>query len=614
MINLNALNEKQQEAVNTLHKNVLVLAGAGTGKTKVLIYRIANLLNQGVLPKNICAFTFTNKAANEMKERLKQLVNIDNIEISTFHSFCFSYLVEFKEYVGYEKGFSLIDDEDKIKIIRNIINEDKLDIIDSEVVQAISAVKNHNIFINKNLKQSIIINYIFHKYENILLRSLKMDLDDLLYKFYKLLLNQNFIKIHLQQISQYILVDECQDTNKIQYEIIMLLSQIHNNVFLVGDNDQCIYTFRGSNLDNINNFIEAKKAQVIKLEENYRSNQNILEIANSLIKHNHHLLHKNLYTTRKTREFQAIYSNLETSTDEAIYTTRLINKLIEAGYLYNDIAILYRNNFVSPTFEKELIKQKIPYQTFGSYPFFKHKEIKTIFYYYQLLFNNDDDLAFTEIINIPKRKIGEVTLTKIQLNAKQKNISLYESAKQFEETTEFIQLIDFLSKHFKTLSPKHFINLFLEKIKYQDYLLSQIDSKSKINRLYDFIKMISDIEDYNNPNIATIDLLNQIYLKNKQDIDNGLVKLMTIHQAKGLEFKVVIIAGCNEGIIPSFKSSKNEIEEERRIFYVAITRAKERLYLLSADKRLVNGKYQYFKPSTFLENISFNNLYIDKIF
>ena len=398
MIDLKELNENQNQAVTRTSGYTLILAGAGTGKTRVLTYRIGYLIERKAYPGSIFAFTFTNKAANEMKVRLKYLnINTNGLTVSTFHSFCFGYLSVLAPYLGYKEFFIVIDDDDKLKVIRKIINENNIELIDTEVAKIISAIKNHTKYPLKSLKESFIINYVFHRYQEILKSYNKMDLDDLVYQFYKLLRQEKYFLEHLQKTCQYILVDECQDINNIQYEILLMLAKKHNNLFLVGDQDQCIYAFRGSNIENINHFINEKMAKVIKLEENYRSNKNILEVANALISNNKMRLDKKLYTTNRDQKFQVIRSDLASDKDEAIYVAKLIQKLIILDYNYSDIAVLYRNHFISTNFEKEFMRMNIPYHIFGSFPFFKHKEIKTLIFYYQFLNNNDDDQALREI-------------------------------------------------------------------------------------------------------------------------------------------------------------------------------------------------------------------------
>ncbi|MBU1143187.1 MAG: ATP-dependent helicase [Firmicutes bacterium] len=549
-----------------------------------------------------------------MKYRIKKFnEKADEISISTFHSFCYGYLYDFAPYVGYEMKFGIIDDDDKLKIIRNIIKEHELDILDADAIKTISNVKNHTDTTYTSIDQAVKMNFIFHEYQAIILKNNKMDLDDLMYQFKNLLANYEALKEFLQEACEYILVDECQDTNVIQYEILEIISKKHNNLFMVGDQDQCIYTFRGSNLDNIKHFIETKQPKIIKLEENYRSNANILNVANNLIKNNNKRLDKTLYTNQFSKNYQVIYAPLENSYEEARYIANLIIKLSDAGYLYQDIAVLYRNHAISNSFEKELIRQKIPYKIIGSYPFFKHKEIKTISNYYYFL-NNKDDLSLNEIYAVPPRKIGDVTFSTLETDAKQLNTSIYEQMQLStnENIKAFVELIKKLETSFKTESPKDYIQVLLETIKYNDYLSKQEKVKQKLSRIQDFIQMFAGLPNTEYPDQETIKFLNDIYLKPDETTDDKIVKLMTIHQAKGLEFKVVIIAGCNEGILPSFKATNNDIEEERRIFYVAITRAKERLYLLSANQRTLHGKIQTFKPSSFLKNMNLECIHLDK--
>lgn len=610
---MDKLNKNQLEAVNSITGNTLVLAGAGTGKTRVLINRIINLIENGVNPENIFAFTFTNKAANEMKYRIKKVNDkAGKVHISTFHSFCYSHLYDFSEYIGYPKKFNIIDDDDRLKIVKEIIEENNLSILDITVLKTISNIKNHTETEYENINQAVKINFIFHEYQRILLKNYKMDLDDLLYQFQKLMINNPSLKEFLQESAEYILVDECQDTNLIQYEILEMLSKVNNNLFMVGDQDQCIYTFRGSHLANIKTFIDNKNPRIIKLEQNYRSNENILNVANHLIQNNQQRIDKRLYSSGYYKNYQVIYADLDNGFEEATYIAKLITKLTDAGYLYKDIAILYRNHQISNGIEKEMLKNRLPYQLVGGYPFFKHKEIKTIIKYYHFL-QNKDDLSLKEIYNIPTRKIGEVTLSKLEREASNKATSIYNQMllSKNEFIREFVETIKVLEKEFLTEEPSVFIKKLLSIIKYNDYLLKQEKAKIKLTRVYEFMQMFENIPRTDHPNLDSMIFLNQINLDNEKDENHEYVKLMTIHQAKGLEFKVVIIAGLNESVLPSYKSAIKDIEEERRIFYVAITRAKERLYLLSAKERIINGKVQSLKPSSFLNNINIENLHHD---
>lgn len=423
----NILNKMQQEAIHTLEEKVLVVAGAGTGKTTVLTERIMFLLRLGVSEKNIYAFTFTNKAANEMKERIQTKLNKDiDLNISTFHSYFYSILRIFPEYIGFERGIQVLDEEDKKQVIKQIIKEHNIKMDDKVLITLISKIKNYVEYDPLSVEEQLHLNKTFIEYQETLRRYNKLDFDDILYYFKDLLDTSSFIREALQDECKYILVDECQDTNKIQYEIIKILSQKHQNLYMVGDPDQLIYTFRGSNIDNINDFILNENAQVIKLEENYRSTTSILSAANSVINKNTNRVDKTLYTNNTINDIQVIYRNLSNNYDEAQYLRLLIEKLIQQGYQYKDMAVLYRNNYLSPPIEKELIQSKIPFIIYGGYPFFKHKEIKTLISYYRFIHNPKDDISFDYIINTPYRRLSPPELIELSNKQKTLNLSKYE--------------------------------------------------------------------------------------------------------------------------------------------------------------------------------------------
>src|SRR5690554_4248829 len=549
---MDKLNNKQYVAVTDNSKNTLVLAGAGTGKTRVLINRIIHLLNQGVNPNNILAFTFTNKATNEMKYRIsKSNKNFDGITISTFHSYCFSYLVELPEYIGYEKGFNIIDDNEKLKIIKKIILDNKLNILDRDAMKYISNIKNHTEINYENINEAMITNFIFYEYQKTLINNQKMDLDDLQYYFLKLLKTNAGLAEAIQNTSEYILVDEFQDTNVIQYEILDILSKKHNNLFLVGDQDQCIYTFRGSNLSNIDNFIENKNPKIITLETNYRSNKHILNVANDLIKSNVGRIEKKLYPTKYARDYQVIYSELASDYDEAKYISTLILKLLEKDYKENDICILFRSHNISSKIETEFLRAKIPFHLLGRNKFFDHIEIKTLINYYFFL-ENKDDISLSEIFNKPTRNIGEITFSRLELEAEKQKKSIYKVMEESsnEDLKKFVNLIESLDLKFTQNDPSEFIDLLLEILEYETFISKHEKAKEKLQRVYEFKNMFSNINSNIDYRDATIEFLNQIYLYEKEEEKEDAVKMMTIHQAKGLEFKVVIIAGCNEGVLP----------------------------------------------------------------
>ena len=594
----------QKKAVYTLHEKVLVVAGAGTGKTTVLTERIMFLLKTGVSEKNIYAFTFTNKAANEMKDRIKTKLNKDiDLNIFTFHSYFYSILRLFPEYAGFEKGIQVLDEEDKKQIIKQIIKQHNIKMNDKDLITYISKIKNHVEYEPLSAQDQLYLNKTFIEYQETLKRYNKLDFDDILYYFKELLDTSSFIREELQNECKYILVDECQDTNKIQYEIIKILSQKHQNLYMVGDPDQLIYTFRGSNIDNINDFILNEKAEVIKLEENYRSTTSILSAANSVINKNTNRVDKTLYTNNTINDIQVIYRNLNNNYDEAQYLRLLIQKLINQGYQYKDMAVLYRNNYLSPPIEKELIQSKIPFIIYGGYPFFKHKEIKILISYYRFIHNTNDDISFDNIINTPYRRLSPSELIELSNLHKNQNCSKYEILRKHSTRTDILSFFDMLQYMYNQFDPKDFIEHLVTALNYEYYLNRESNSKNKINNLNEFKKMISEIKIEDSIQDSTIKFMDEIILSLNQEDKENDVKLMTIHQSKGLEFKIVFLIGLNEGIIPPFKVTNKTLEEERRLFYVAITRAKERLFLMSSKQRNINNSIRYYEPTRFIHEI-----------
>lgn len=601
MINLKLLNEAQKRAVTKQQGKTFVVAGAGCGKTRVLTYRIAYLLEQGEHEDNIYAFTFTNKAANEMKERLEEILGRKtNVTLSTFHSFALSILKSFPEYIGFEKNFTIIDEDDKRKIIKEIIEQNNLALVEVDAIKYISKIKNLSQIHFKSLVENLSVLKVFYEYQERLRNSNRMDFDDLLYKLYEMLKDNQWLREGLSEGMTQILVDEAQDINKIQYELILLLGESSNNIFLVGDEDQCIYSFRGSDINCIKDFTVNRHAEVIKLEQNYRSTKTILEAANSVIKKNQNRIDKTLFTNYQDKNFKLVVANLESDYAEAVYITDLIKALIQRGYSYKDFVILYRNNNLSIPIEKQLLKEKLPFYIIGQTQFFKRKEIKILIDYLNLIINNNDSISLMNIINTPSRKIGEKTIQEIK-----RYDNYFEALKTLENeaTISFYNFIKEESKQMNKLTPYEFINKFISKINYMDYLRKEPNSKTKIANVYTFIEMFKDL-DYQNPKEEIIEFLNNLYLDNQKEKSlDGYIKLMTIHQSKGLEYKIVIIAGCNDGIIPSNKQDLKQFEEERRIFYVAITRAKERLYLLSGKRRINNGSIKDYMISPFILDI-----------
>ena len=591
------LNNKQLEAVNS-KGHILVIAGAGTGKTRVLTSRIARLIKEGVSQDNIFAFTFTNKAAYEMRMRLAKLLHlVPKCNISTFHSYFYQELNINTHTLGFGYPLSIIDEDDELKIIRKIIEEYQLDLKDSEVLHYISNIKNHISNNYKSLDQSISVGLVFNKLQEELKKNNRMDFDDILYYYDKLLdLNPDYLK-EQQELFKYVLIDESQDMNQIQYEIIYKLCKKSKSLFLVGDQDQCIYTFRGSNLEIINRFILDFSVKTIILEENYRSSKNILESANKLIKHNLIRIDKNLFTNNENENYKIFYKGFHTSHEEANYIANLVTRLKEVGYEDKDICILYRNNLISNPIEKELTKKQLPFTVYGSYPFFMHKEIKSLINHYRFFFNPHDDLALEMILNYPSKKLTEKEFQELKINSQNKRISIYAALNEVKP--EVYKELTTLKNLFENMSPKEFINTLIEKTKLIDYLSKEKNPKNKISRVLEFKTFIEELPESNHIE-ETKNLINNIYLQNTKEKQKDTISLMTIHQAKGLEFKVVILCALNQGILPSSKSLDVNNEEERRLFYVAITRAKERLFLTSSQKRFINGKFNFYPASNFL--------------
>ena len=602
-MNFETLNEKQKQAI--LEKgHVLVIAGAGTGKTRVLTSRIAYYIKQGIDQDNIYAFTFTNKAASEMKSRLaKMLNNVPRCNISTFHSYFFQELNMNAATLGFTYPISIIDSDDILKIIRSIIEEEKFDIKDSDVYHYISNIKNHIINDYKNLQEATTVGFIFNKLQEELLKINRMDFDDILYYYDKLLdIDQEYLN-EMRMLFKYVLIDESQDMNQIQYEIISKLSKKAKSLFLVGDQDQCIYTFRGSNLEIINRFILDFNAKTIVLEENYRSSKNILESANKLIKFNNKRIEKTLFTTNEEDNYKIFYKGFRTSAEEANYAANLILRLKEVGYKDSEICILYRNNMISNPIERELVRKQIPFITYGSYPFFMHKEIKSLINHYRFCFNPNDDLSLEMIINYPKKRLTENEFSLVKTNSINNKISYFESLKELN-LDAYNNLLE-IKTSFENRTPKEFINYLINKLQLIELISKEKNPKNKISRILEFKNYIEELPEVNHIQ-ETKNLINNIYLQNTKEKQKDTISLMTIHQAKGLEFKAVILVGCNHGILPSSKSIDTNNEEERRLFYVAITRAKERLFLTSSQIRFINGKFNYYPPSNFLLEMGIN--------
>lgn len=615
------LNNEQKKAATFKDGPCLVIAGAGSGKTKVLTTRIANLIENGVKPYNILAITFTNKAAGEMRERVNNIINAHDAFIGTFHSFGLKIIRENSALFNLTSAFTLIDTEDQTSIIKKIMKD--INITDKMISPAfikskISFIKNNmlsdseisNFLISENEKIAV---KIYYEYEKILKRNNTLDFDDLLKKPVELFNNNKEVLEKYQDKFKYILIDEYQDTNEVQYKLVKLLSKKYLNLFVVGDPSQSIYAFRGANYQNILNFEkDFKGCTVIKLPQNYRSTQTILDAANEVISHNKQRKDLDLFSDLgqgvKIKYIRTFNDSMENKrvVDE-------IQKLYEEGYNRKDMAIFYRTNAQSRSIEDALVKANIPYKVFGSFYFYKRKEIKDLLAYLKLIANPSDDVSLERVINEPKRKIGDKTIENLREKARSLNISMFESIDSGKEL-EFKNLILNLIEISKDTSITGLIDKTLELSKMKETYENDksLESDIRLENLMEF-RSVSETYEKETGNVNLSDFLMEVSLVSdaaEYSTDADAVTLMTVHSAKGLEFKVVFIIGLEENIMPISKAlyDDEELEEERRLMYVAITRAKEKLYLLNAGRRMLYGNMQMNPPSRFISEISDNLL------
>ena len=632
-MNLEGLNEKQKEAVLHNKGPLLVLAGAGSGKTRVLTTSIANLIeNEKVDPRNILAITFTNKAANEMKDRVSNLLNIDvsRLWIGTFHSVCARILRMNIEKIGYNSNFTIYDTNDQRTLIKEIINDlgYKDEISPRDAQNLISSLKNKSISPKEFLDIDGYYRYhneyyeIYRQYEKRKFEYNSLDFDDLIEKVLLLFSKDKDVLKYYQNKFEYVFVDEYQDTNISQYELVKNFAGIHQNVFVVGDADQSIYSFRGADINNILNFEkDFKDARVIKLEQNYRSTSNILDTANSLIVNNVERKDKELWTANGIGD-EVLYKNNSVESEESKFVVDEIKMLINEGYSYSDIAILYRTNAQSRPFEEALMKSLIDYKVVGGLKFYDRKEIKDLVSYLKVIVNPKDDVALKRIINEPKRGIGNKSVEQLSKIATDNNISILDLIRSHEYSVLLTDRLKNLSNKFYNPLSEIFenidkytitdlINEVLDKSGYLKSLESSysVEDRARIDNLNEFISAASEYEE-NNPDDTIYDYLENLSLisdmEKTEDKDNSIL-LMTMHSAKGLEFPVVFVVGMDEGLFPGKRSiDEGNIEEERRLFYVAITRAREKLYLTSSQVRRSYGKPIYYKTSRFVDEIREN--------
>lgn len=630
------LNNEQREAVFCTEGPLLMLAGAGSGKTRSLTHRIAYLIEEkGVAPWNILAITFTNKAAQEMRERVDALVGYgsEDIWISTFHATCSRILRRHIDLLGYDRNFTIYDASDQKSLMKEVLKEMKIDtkqFPERSVMSEISSAKNeykspldYRNEYGSNFRNQRIAD-IYERYQKRLKENNALDFDDLLVKMVDLFQTNPDVLEHYQDRFQYIMVDEYQDTNTVQFLLVSLLAKKYRNLCVVGDDDQSIYKFRGANIYNILNFEKVfPDAQVIRLEQNYRSTKNILNAANGVIANNKGRKEKKLWTENQKGEL-VHFKQYDTEYDEADGVVSRINFLAMRGVQYKDMAILYRTNAQSRIFEEKLKQKNIPYAIVRGISFYDRKEIKDLMSYLKVVDSGMDDLSVKRIINVPKRGIGQTTINRLQEFAILNQMSFLDAVFNADEIPEVARALAKLHKfadmieEFREYASEHEISELLEHILDVTQYRAELEAEGtdeSISRLEDIEELFNDIayyeEEEENPNLRDFLAEKDMYtlnagIDNLED-ENNKVLLMTLHNAKGLEFNNVFLGGMEEGVFPGFgammSGDESEIEEERRLCYVGITRAKERLFLSAAKRRMLRGQTQYNRRSRFIDEI-----------
>ncbi|MGM9878699.1 MAG: ATP-dependent helicase [Bacilli bacterium] len=614
---LENLNEMQKKAVTHKDGPLLILAGAGSGKTKVLTTRIAYLIKEeGVNPENILAITFTNKAAGEMKERIEKLIGKTNLQASTFHSFGVKILRENYDKLGYKNNFVIMDSDDSLTLVKKIIKDlgyDPKRFSPYMIRNKISSNKAEFVMPEEYKKfvhceEDDIVYKVYKKYQEILFKNNSVDFDDLLILPLKLFKENPEVLNYYQEKYRYILIDEYQDTNQAQYLIVKSLAEKYKNIACVGDNDQSIYAFRGANYKNILNFEkDYPTAEIIMLEQNYRSTKTILNAANSVIKNNNFRKDKNLWSDKDEGEKISFYKAYD-EVDEVFYIIRKIKELVSSGASYQDIAILYRTNAQSRVFEQELLKQNLPFRIIGSFYFYSRKEIKDLLAYLRLIHNSDDDISLMRCINTPKRGIGPKTISEIEESATFYNTSMFSAIKD-GKALEFKKIILELKEDLNNSSLTEFIEKVLEKTGMRKALKEEksLEADIRLENLEEFKSVTKNFEERVGV-ISLEEFLLEVSLVSdieEYKDDPNRVTLMTVHAVKGLEFPYVFIAGLEEGIFPHKNSySPDELEEERRLMYVAITRAMKKLWITAAKKRMIYGQESPSILSRFIKEIN----------
>lgn len=625
---IDSLNDRQKEAVVNTDGPMLILAGAGSGKTKVLTTKVAYLIEEkNIDPNNILAITFTNKAAKEMKERIFKLEGNSAfyIQISTFHSFGLKILKENCELLGYEKNFTILDSDDSLSIIKKIMKELNIDANKYNPKAIKNVISNNKNEIIDPEKYSLYVNTdfdeialeVYRKYEKSLKINNAVDFDDLLILPLKLFNNNPGVLQKYQEKYKYVFIDEYQDTNEPQYILSKMISAKYKNITVVGDADQAIFTWRGANYKNILNFEkDYKDAKVILLERNYRSTKKILDVANSIIKNNKERKDKKLWTDNESGD-NTVYHRALDEKDEAKYVTEKIEKLIDDGVSKKDIAVLYRTNAQSRNIEEALLHDNVPYKVVGSFYFYNRKEIKDLISYLKLIYNHKDDISLSRIINVPKRGIGPKTIENLNLKASSLGTSIFEVIDSGKEL-EFKKLIEEIEKESEHLSLTELVDFVLEKSGMKEELVSEksLEADIRLENLEEFKSITKSFEE-NHGIVSLEDFLEEISLVSdieEHKKNDDVVTLMTVHSSKGLEFEYVFLIGMEESIFPHINSfdSASAIEEERRLCYVAVTRAKKKLWIINAKKRILYGNDVSNIPSRFINEIDENLLDVDK--
>lgn len=631
---LEKLNDKQREAASQIDGSILILAGAGSGKTRTITYRIAHMIeNVGISPYSILAVTFTNKAAKEMRERVEELVGdvAKACTISTFHSFGMRLLRMYGKEVGYNSNFTIYDTDDQKRIVKAILKGQNLSIngvklTERDLVSMISKIKEQIKTLDEYSVMNKQIVEVYDKYNRALLESNAMDFSDILLNTYKLLQKSEILE-KVQNKYKYIMIDEYQDTNNLQYKIIDLIARKSSNLCVVGDENQSIYGFRGANILNILNFeTNYNNAKIIKLEENYRSTTTILDAANELIKNNKSSKDKKLWTQNGKGDLIKVLA-CDNARDEVSRIIEIIKRNHQNGIAYRDMTILYRTNAQSRLFEEGFLRYNIPHKVFGGISFYSRAEIKDIIAYLSIIVNPQDELNLQRIINVPKRKVGEKGIEKIITYARENNLNLLEALSHIKEISgltvvgkeKILEMYDII-KELKDLSytetASYIVQTLIDKIKYIDYIKENYsDAETRIENIDEFKNSILELE-----NVVGELRLNE-YLENvslisaTDDLEekSDYVKLMTIHNSKGLEFPIVFLVGFENEIFPGSRAmfEEKEMEEERRLCYVALTRAEKKLYLSHATIRFVYGQDRLSTPSVFLKEIPEKLLDID---